>query len=1043
MALKTVNQNPKTTDTILLQIETPDSLGCFISNPYRVDSVVVYYVERDFLGTNYGEYNKSTIDPNLEDKLNKAQKNLCDNPTVDNVSIVQSILSEIASRSQNTTFYYKDRKIVKTIGNPMYPAWLSTDTTESPLTLESLDSENNTQYGHFSYEWSPNGSIRGGDYFVCWTWTPNIAGEKLSAHIQFSIDGDTNAVLTIPTHATKSGKYETLLERYLPDMYKNTLTDNDLTPQILDKLNVSIAQGFTFIEDMSNQIIDLFDANALHESMLVYLSNLFNLKLKSDDPTLWRRQIKEAVPVFKKKGTFNGLKEAFAQAGMELTKFTQYWQLVSPYTWTESFKVSDSPTFTLEKDTLIQPINPDNFGLWLKRAGTTTYYALSQDYVSFATAIDGSIEMTWIGDNLSMNGIDLMTGDTLKVLYQYTAIDNDPEQQLENYIQSLPLADQRDEDAQIAPLKNWNVRLIDEGDPLFNILIPVRTPFQNSLIFGHIRTDFAYSENIYNMEEYNGSTRPSFDPCHIDRNFIDPCGACLSSNYSVDISVQQLSNDRMLEAQEILREYTPFHAQVHSLNFSGEVNEFVLSPVETVETLVTIDYAQFILSGNSNPFFNRMMVGGLSEFIVDREDLTDQITVISSATGLAYSEQISLVTPDVSLQNSGINFDSHIMEVLAPSGNAGTYMIKDIHGNMAKLATYVIEPLDESAFTFNLINILYSNNISSIRKNNLCLLTDVNVDFDLYGVMTLWDIEHTPNYSGGSWKVLIPAYSNVAYEINNVTGGILSLKDTSTLPTSNTSNITYMLYDDNNHLKATSTTGVLKITQRGYIDFNDLEVVNLQDVLKVGDQLHYDGVNYNVSQLDGNNFWIDNYSDGNVEGASIQTRRTVIKEQIGYFGYKGLHLTTSADYEDQFGIINGENPPSEDNQTDNNLFKENFMFLINGNYFKIVSINGTEVVLIGKEQNWPTLGAGGTTVNYSLVKFPAKEVTVSFTVFDHLNRNGKDPVIREIESQIDNSIAIVALSASNESGMQENVSQEEGITFIIETRDGKIIEGEI
>jgi len=52
---------------------------------------------------------------------------------------------------------------------------------------------------------------------------------------------------------------------------------------------------------MANQLIDLFDANALHESLLNYLSNLFAIKLRSSDPTLWRRQIKEAIPLFKKR----------------------------------------------------------------------------------------------------------------------------------------------------------------------------------------------------------------------------------------------------------------------------------------------------------------------------------------------------------------------------------------------------------------------------------------------------------------------------------------------------------------------------------------------------------------------------------------------------------------------------------------------------------------------------------------------------------------------------------------------------------------------
>ena len=43
---------------------------------------------------------------------------------------------------------------------------------------------------------------------------------------------------------------------------------------------------------------------------------------------------------------------------------------------------------------------------------------------------------------------------------------------LENYIQKhLPLADKRDEKQIKYPLKNWNVRLIEDNDPAFNLLI--------------------------------------------------------------------------------------------------------------------------------------------------------------------------------------------------------------------------------------------------------------------------------------------------------------------------------------------------------------------------------------------------------------------------------------------------------------------------------------------------------------------------------------------------------------------------------------------
>ena len=104
---------------------------------------------------------------------------------------------------------------------------------------------------------------------------------------------------------------------------------NDKGDVILSK-----SKGFTFIEDQANSAIDLLDANATHEQILPLLGNMFNVRLKSNDPTLWRRQIKQSVPNYKQKGTYKGLKIAFNQAGIDLKKFTRLCNVI----WSQSWK---------------------------------------------------------------------------------------------------------------------------------------------------------------------------------------------------------------------------------------------------------------------------------------------------------------------------------------------------------------------------------------------------------------------------------------------------------------------------------------------------------------------------------------------------------------------------------------------------------------------------------------------------------------------------------------------------------------------------------
>ena len=1039
MATKKITEKPRTTDTILFELETPDANGCFAANPYKVDQVVIYYVERDFLAENYGEYQQWTEDSALVTAVQKAQAAYCSDPSDQNLYDLELAQNALESSRLSTTYYYKDRTAVKVIGVEGYPAWLSTDTTNSPLVNVEEDDDGNLQYGHFTYEWDTQGSVREGDYFICWTWTPNPAGSSLSAHLPFRLEGDPRAVITIPTHLCDEDKYETLLERYLPEMYKTVLSETDLTPSTTLSFNQAVASGFTFLENLANQIIDLFDANALHESMLVYLSNLFDLRLKSSDPTLWRRQIKEAVSLFKKKGTYPGLQQAFAQAGMSLNSYTQFWQIISPYTWQESFKVSDSTVFELTKEAIVEPIDSNNFGLWVRYSGSSVYTAMPPECVSFAVGEDYVLKMTWVGDQLS-TPVELEEDDIVRVLYEYKEVPNSTEQQLENYIRSLPLADQRDETDQIYPLKNWNVRLIAEDDVMFDTLVPVRHPYHDPLIFGYIRTEFPYGENIYNMEEYNGSTRPSLDVCHIGQDFLDPCGACISSKYSVDVAIEELNNDRIEEAMDILDEYMPFHAQLHSLNFSGSVNEFVQSPVEEVDFLVTIDRLENVLSGQANPLFHRTMEGGLSNWLIDREDLADRQTVLSGQLGTAYNDLVVLVAVNHRLQDLGVMDFSNVLEILSPSPNAGTYVLVNAEGNTAEVHSAVIEPVNQSAFTFNLYNIPFSSLSTSISQIDLFTFSDSSVDFAQLGVKTQWDSTNTPDYSGGAWKVLLPAYSATPYEIQDIRNGELILDGDSSLPTTNVTGLSYTLLTDTDTTAASETTGELQCERRAYVDMN-ATFVDVDSFIRLGDYVNYGGSNYEIVGIDGDNLWISGWTSGDVAGVSVAIHRVLLENAIGYFGYRGLSMTTFADHEAEFSIVNGSNPPAI--VTDDSHFKENYMFKIGEQYFQIAEWNGNKVKLVGREQNWTTQSAGGTVTAYSLIHFPKKQVNVQFTVFSHLDRDGHDVVIREIEDKVDQNVAIVALASGDSNGVQENVSQEEGITFHIERTNGDNEEGEI
>lgn len=1051
MPLKTIDQSPTITDTIRFQLDCPDTTGCLLADPYMVYSVSIYYLERNFLGTNWGQYDNVIQDGSLLQEIQVLQSSVCQNPNDADLLKLQSLQKELASTAQTDTIYYKEAAIVETIGDDRYPAWLSTDQPEAVLTKVETDAKGNVVHGKFTLDWSPNGSVREGDYVLCWTWQPLPGRDRLSNRMYFSLYGDGRAATTIPTHVTPPDKYETLLERYLPEVYKQEWADGDLTPQVTDLLNRSVAQGFSFIEDLANQLIDLYDANVLHGSMLQYLGNLFDLRFKSEDITLWRRQVKEAIPLFKKKGTIGGLQQAFAQAGMRLDKYSQLWQVVSPYTWTESFLVADSPSFKLGKVPLATITA--NFYLAIRRllpsgGYSDTYDSYPIDCVLFEEK-NYEQYVTWVGDEKSVNPVTLYAGDILLIKYQYREMPTGG-QQIEEYIQSLSLADTRDEIDQEFPPKNWNVHLIEEDDPMFEVVIPSRHPFCDPLVFGHIRTEFPYSENIYNMEEYNGSKRESFDPCWMDKEFLDPCGNCLSSKYNVDLTVNELSDDRIHEIRDILREYTPFITVPHVINFCGEITEFAATPVEQIDFLIHFTYTDDFLSGEGNPVFHRIMTDAVHGLMVDRDALANQTKVVSTTTGTAFNDRVVIVAPNVVLSDIGINEPQHVLEVMSGI-HKGDYQIDNMKGTIARVTTSVHQPLSDGSgsdsFPFRLSNIIYSTlNGASITQRDRFLFSDTTLNLSELDLKTQWDVDNY-KYVGQPWQIRFPTL-DLTVDICKVDGNTLYLEG---LPDDEGVSVTYDILDDDGNVVISSTSGYWTVRHQGQVTISDPGAAAQNQLVQHGDYLSYDDSGtwqehlVDVRRVDGD-LIIENYDAGGKGGVTVRVMRRLLDNETGYFEFQGLGLETTVDYEASLGILNGSSHHQYDETlvTDNGYFKENFLVRIysddleSSNYYRVEDIAGTTITLSGLPQDWTTKASdpGGKTVTFEIYQFTPKTVNVQWYTFDKIDRSGKDMVVREIESNVTGDIAMRALSLPEGTNFKEVARQDEGVAFEIEYKDG-------
>ena len=1081
MAILTIKENPSVVDTVVFDIDAPGADGCFESNPYKVNNLTIYYVGRDFSSGNLQKYESTDFDAEQLKLVLVAEALACADPTEENIKIASKKRQDLNKNKSINTFFFKEAIPVHIVGNEEYPAWLSTDLDNSFLERVETNEEEELVYGKFKYRWEPKG-MREGDYFICWTWTPLIAGSTLSQHYKFSLSGSTETTTSIPTHYTDPKKYTTLLERYTPEVFKSSLADSDVSADVIDRTNKTIAMGFNVLENLTNQLVDLHDPNALNEFLLPYLSNYFGLKLRTDDPTRWRGQIKRAVPLYKKKGTKNGLHEALEHSGIVLNKITQLWQVISSYTWQESFFYDGSNDFILEKVAL--ELDENNFEIWL-RTTEEDWVSLSSSYVSFST-VDNVTTMSWEGEGL--DGIDgwlpitLMDGDELKVLYLYENIPNETAQTIESYIRLLPLMDNREERDQTYPPKNWNVRVLPEDDVMFNIVIPNRNPFHEYLVYGKIRTEFPYSENIYHMDEYNGSIRNSKNPCDIDKNFIDPCTACVSSSYNIMLEIEELSGYKIAEAKEIIQENSPFHAVLHTFNFTGGFNEFVESPTENLEFLTTYSGHDFVVASGSHNYFNRLMMGverGYPRELIGGI-LRDMLAVSSSVLvmdGIAYNNEILMFCPSVVLSTIGVNSTGEsFISIKSPSPISGDYTVSKSDGNTVRIDSPIDEDISGSncdsifqdselntcAFVFDLNNFVQPiyNTLCNISQNNVYKLIDSSKDFTALGIKTLDDVEK--GLADEAWRIGIAEYGYTTYPIRSIlSDGSLLLDHSAVLPQSNDT-VEYDLMEplgNSSYHHSVISEGTLTVSLRAIVTALSPYVTPVSEVLeykncyqKIGDyEYHISGIVEGTTDQ----YYISGYDEGDANGLTIYIWDKIVTEKIGYLSHKGLKLKL----EGNIKTILGLQSYSDNNLLDNNLFQENFIVFIDDVSYWITEIDGnnpagfTTIILSGANTYWKTLTDGGSEVSVEFFKYEKQGATIPGQrfhqpehTFQIIDRNGSGMIDGVISSNIENPSVISFISFSDEEPqvsslnskkdeLNDFIKQEEEVSFKIDYKD--------
>lgn len=884
------NENPTISDNILFDLITTEN--DIPVDVYKITQVVIYFLSRSRIPNNPG-----------------------------------NIPVEVTGTTLDEDFYQAE--VTAIFGTSDSPAWLVTDPDGSVLS--------NIETATYQLKWVQELS-REGDYILCYRYNVIEAGDEQIKSIKFRILGDTSATTSIPTHRTDPTKYTMLMDRFLPKTYKQPLSGNDNTYEVLTALNTVIADGFTDIENLYNQIIDLLDSNALKDSLLPYLGNLFNLKLRSNDTQLWRRQIKTAVEIFKQKGTLVGLRKALANAGIELLTYIQHWQVRSSCLYQEGFIVSDESSFELSK-IIILPIDTLNFELAIRPSGSDTYEILDETYVSFSTS-NGISTMQWISTTL-----DLQEGDYLRVLYKFSPVLN---QTLEDYLRTLPLLDDRDEIDFDYPRKNWNTKLIDENDDMFEIACPIKHPISPDVIWGKVRTEFPYGEKTYFMEEYNGSLRDSNYPCDMDKNFQDPCSCGISSKFSADIAIENLSGESILEAFNIFDDYKPFHAIIHQIGLTSSVNDVILSPLEEIEFLIKINT-------NDNPLATQTTFNRLAPNSLTRSDLASPSTIFTGS-GTGKNIFVTFYSPGVKFGTLTVS-TNNILEILSGT-SAGNYFVSAYSDYLLRIEDSISDFIDETEVAYRFSNIIREESGISVYQDDLFKFSSIELDITEYPVENGWFITILSGPYAGTYTI------NEVFSDNSV-----SIED---FPSSGSvDNLSYQLKNESSSVISSGTLGEVAVTQRGRFEFSDL--TNIQ----IGDYVNYSGTQYKVQSINESGVVASSYSSGDVVGTVIAEVLRREASGVGYLSY--------------FGMIIDGTIPTIDSTIENNEFLENYAIEIDSEYYQITNIDGSEMTVIG---NPLTLGLSGMSVNYSIIQYIKTSPVLNF---DRIDRRGNDDYTIESE----------------------------------------------
>jgi len=732
-----------------------------------------------------------------------------------------------------------------------------------------------------------------------------------------------------------------------------------------------------------------------------------------------------------------------------LLNYSQLWQCRTNAVFTETFEFTGSYNFTLSYVSL-DPTNVTYtpFFSLEKRdpfdTVDTSYQTESLSNITISTS-GGISTMTWTGDELYYDPVNEV-GEVIKITY-LLYLPTGAELTRYNIINALPLADLRDDRNFKYPPKDWNTKVISESNSDFSTVVTQKNPFVDYLYFGKVRTKFPYSENVYNMDEYNGSLRDSQKPCDIDKSFIEPCSNGISAKFSLDVEISDLSDDRITECQSIINDFTPMHSILHTLNFTGKFEDIILPPIEQYEALIHYNQDDYCIAGMAQYVLNRAMYLGLDQNAVYRNELATQWSWYIIEGTDAYNQAITLFCSEVNFQTLGVrDVDTEtLLEVLSPSANSGEYCVQNPNANFIDVSQTIpvneTPSLNKSSFTFRLSNINLADSNFTAAQANIYKLNDDSVVLSDYAIKTVWDVNN--GYAAQAWQVILPTGT---YDILDMHDDVLIIEDDGTLSNVSATGVNWSLLSPT-ATELTSSNGNYVVEVIGKITIDpSLNYNNVNTLIDGSGYFYLDSTSDQFkfySYVDGDNqsFLVYDWNGGTGTVAGKILKR-LVDDTTGNFGYRGMMIKALP------GWPVFDNPASA--VVDNNNFIWNYLV---AQYFvavpKLFAIS--EVMTIGPDTYWVLDGAlidygvaTGTPTTFQIFRYSKESIQLFGEQLYDVSRLGQeiyDYAVNYSFSMMENMTQLAM--KPEKPGISDSIKPQEFINIKIEYADGRVETGEI